>query len=184
MVGIKISFIIKSLGTLIKSEKENVAFNLAQREHYFEWFWLILARNLFYRKISLCLGKLLLNPQLVSDIFSLTMILFTSGGVSPAMKKMERYSVQKVTGDGRCLFRALVELVSLCSLCLFSEVSPFPLGNISRKENRTTGIHDIWASISTVHVQKQEKDVHIIGTTDLIYLILQIKVLQSLWHNV
>ncbi|KAA8516331.1 hypothetical protein F0562_016624 [Nyssa sinensis] len=31
------------------------------------------------------------------------------GGVSPAMKKVERYSVQKVTGDGRCLFRALVK---------------------------------------------------------------------------
>lgn len=63
----------------------------------------------------------------MSNIFYLTMILFTSGGVSPAMKKMERYSVQKVTGDGRCLFRALVELVSLCSLYLFSEVSPSPL---------------------------------------------------------
>ncbi|OVA17695.1 Ovarian tumor [Macleaya cordata] len=31
------------------------------------------------------------------------------GGVSPAMKKVERYSVQKVAGDGRCLFRALVK---------------------------------------------------------------------------
>ncbi|KAL6954330.1 OVARIAN TUMOR DOMAIN-containing deubiquitinating enzyme 3 [Sarracenia purpurea var. burkii] len=31
------------------------------------------------------------------------------GGVSPATKKVERYSVQKVTGDGRCLFRALVK---------------------------------------------------------------------------
>ncbi|XP_059647142.1 OVARIAN TUMOR DOMAIN-containing deubiquitinating enzyme 3 [Cornus florida] len=31
------------------------------------------------------------------------------GGASPAMKKVERYSVQKVTGDGRCLFRALVK---------------------------------------------------------------------------
>ncbi|KAF8394952.1 hypothetical protein HHK36_018891 [Tetracentron sinense] len=31
------------------------------------------------------------------------------GGVSPAMKKLEHYSVQKVTGDGRCLFRALVK---------------------------------------------------------------------------
>ncbi|KAL2229522.1 UNVERIFIED_CONTAM: OVARIAN TUMOR DOMAIN-containing deubiquitinating enzyme 3 [Sesamum indicum] len=29
------------------------------------------------------------------------------GAGSPAMKKVERYSVQKVTGDGRCLFRAL-----------------------------------------------------------------------------
>ncbi|THG17354.1 hypothetical protein TEA_018333 [Camellia sinensis var. sinensis] len=30
-------------------------------------------------------------------------------GASPAMKKLERYAVQKVTGDGRCLFRALVK---------------------------------------------------------------------------
>ncbi|KAJ4971044.1 hypothetical protein NE237_004143 [Protea cynaroides] len=31
------------------------------------------------------------------------------GGGSPALRKLERYSVQKVTGDGRCLFRALVK---------------------------------------------------------------------------
>lgn len=31
------------------------------------------------------------------------------GGSSSAMKKLEHYSVQKVTGDGRCLFRALVK---------------------------------------------------------------------------
>ncbi|KAF7825576.1 OTU domain-containing protein [Senna tora] len=31
------------------------------------------------------------------------------GGQSPAMKKVERFSVEKVTGDGRCLFRALVK---------------------------------------------------------------------------
>lgn len=31
------------------------------------------------------------------------------GGQSTAMKKLERFSVQKVTGDGRCLFRALVK---------------------------------------------------------------------------
>ncbi|XP_022887492.1 uncharacterized protein LOC111403287 isoform X1 [Olea europaea var. sylvestris] len=31
------------------------------------------------------------------------------GQGSPAMKKLERYSVQKITGDGRCLFRALVK---------------------------------------------------------------------------
>ncbi|XP_051114024.1 OVARIAN TUMOR DOMAIN-containing deubiquitinating enzyme 3 isoform X2 [Andrographis paniculata] len=30
-------------------------------------------------------------------------------GLPAAMKKVERYSVQKVTGDGRCLFRALVK---------------------------------------------------------------------------
>ncbi|KAL6528657.1 OVARIAN TUMOR DOMAIN-containing deubiquitinating enzyme 3 [Orobanche minor] len=32
---------------------------------------------------------------------------------SPAMKKVERFSVQKVTGDGRCLFRALVKGMAL-----------------------------------------------------------------------
>ncbi|EEF34496.1 conserved hypothetical protein [Ricinus communis] len=32
---------------------------------------------------------------------------------SPATKKLERYSVQKVTGDGRCLFRALVKGMAL-----------------------------------------------------------------------
>ncbi|PIA54451.1 hypothetical protein AQUCO_00900769v1 [Aquilegia coerulea] len=31
------------------------------------------------------------------------------GGASPALKKVEQYSVQKVTGDGRCMFRALVK---------------------------------------------------------------------------
>ncbi|KAK4801787.1 hypothetical protein SAY86_022274 [Trapa natans] len=31
------------------------------------------------------------------------------GAKSPAMKKIEHYSVQKITGDGRCLFRALVK---------------------------------------------------------------------------
>ncbi|XP_057741236.1 OVARIAN TUMOR DOMAIN-containing deubiquitinating enzyme 3 isoform X1 [Arachis stenosperma] len=31
------------------------------------------------------------------------------GGQSPAMKKLEQFSVQKVTGDGRCMFRALVK---------------------------------------------------------------------------
>ncbi|KAL5740459.1 hypothetical protein ACOSQ2_029639 [Xanthoceras sorbifolium] len=35
------------------------------------------------------------------------------GGGSPATKKVERYSVQKVTGDGRCLFRALVKGMAL-----------------------------------------------------------------------
>ncbi|KAK7382577.1 hypothetical protein VNO80_01487 [Phaseolus coccineus] len=33
----------------------------------------------------------------------------SSSGHSPAMKKLERFSIQKVTGDGRCLFRALVK---------------------------------------------------------------------------
>ncbi|PSS34624.1 OTU domain-containing protein [Actinidia chinensis var. chinensis] len=35
------------------------------------------------------------------------------GGGSPAIKKVERFSVQKVTGDGRCLFRALVKGMAL-----------------------------------------------------------------------
>ncbi|XP_065854260.1 OVARIAN TUMOR DOMAIN-containing deubiquitinating enzyme 3 isoform X3 [Euphorbia lathyris] len=34
------------------------------------------------------------------------------GGGSPAMKKVEHYSVQRITGDGRCLFRALVKGMS------------------------------------------------------------------------
>uniref|UniRef100_A0A2N9FAB5 Ubiquitin thioesterase OTU n=1 Tax=Fagus sylvatica TaxID=28930 RepID=A0A2N9FAB5_FAGSY len=33
----------------------------------------------------------------------------SQGRGSPAMRKIEHYSVQKVTGDGRCLFRALVK---------------------------------------------------------------------------
>lgn len=32
---------------------------------------------------------------------------------SPATKKVERYSVHKITGDGRCLFRALVKGMAL-----------------------------------------------------------------------
>lgn len=39
--------------------------------------------------------------------------------MSPALKKVESYSVQKVTGDGRCLFRALVWLNACCLLFLF-----------------------------------------------------------------
>ncbi|KAH9736324.1 OVARIAN TUMOR DOMAIN-containing deubiquitinating enzyme 3 [Citrus sinensis] len=35
------------------------------------------------------------------------------GGGSPVMKKVERYLVQRVTGDGRCLFRALVKGMAL-----------------------------------------------------------------------
>ncbi|KAM2468114.1 hypothetical protein FF1_009827 [Malus domestica] len=35
------------------------------------------------------------------------------GRGSSAMKKVERFSVQKVTGDGRCLFRALVKGMAL-----------------------------------------------------------------------
>ncbi|KAJ3682679.1 hypothetical protein LUZ60_012906 [Juncus effusus] len=31
------------------------------------------------------------------------------GGVSQALKKVEHYSVQRVTGDGRCMFRALAK---------------------------------------------------------------------------
>ncbi|KAI4303797.1 hypothetical protein MLD38_039390 [Melastoma candidum] len=36
-------------------------------------------------------------------------IASTIGRGSPASKKVEQYSVQRVTGDGRCLFRALVK---------------------------------------------------------------------------
>mgnify|MGYP003703159993 CR=1 FL=1 len=33
------------------------------------------------------------------------------GGWSGALNKVEHYGVQRVTGDGRCMFRALVRLV-------------------------------------------------------------------------
>ncbi|XP_073311521.1 OVARIAN TUMOR DOMAIN-containing deubiquitinating enzyme 3 isoform X1 [Primulina huaijiensis] len=36
-----------------------------------------------------------------------------AGSGSPALKKVERYSVRRVTGDGRCLFRALVKGMAL-----------------------------------------------------------------------
>ena len=48
---------------------------------------------------------------------------YVSGGQSPAMKKLEQFSVQKVTGDGRCMFRALV-LSSLPFVLITSLVSP------------------------------------------------------------
>ncbi|CAH9088927.1 unnamed protein product [Cuscuta epithymum] len=35
------------------------------------------------------------------------------GGDSQALKRVERYSVQKVAGDGRCMFRALVKGMAL-----------------------------------------------------------------------
>ncbi|XP_031276164.1 OVARIAN TUMOR DOMAIN-containing deubiquitinating enzyme 3 isoform X1 [Pistacia vera] len=53
----------------------------------------------------------LLSLILLSFVTS-ALILFIRGG-GPAMKKVERYSVQKVTGDGRCLFRALVKGMAL-----------------------------------------------------------------------
>lgn len=43
------------------------------------------------------------------------------------MKKVQRYSVQKVTGDGRCMFRALVRnkdyLLNFRFICAYSFVS-------------------------------------------------------------
>lgn len=38
-----------------------------------------------------------------------------SSNGSPAAKKVEQYAVDRVTGDGRCLFRALVFVLS-CSI--------------------------------------------------------------------
>lgn len=53
--------------------------------------------------------------------------IFDSGGISPAMKKMEHYSVQRITGDGRCLFRALVWLVPLFGgICIKSNTAYKP----------------------------------------------------------
>lgn len=39
------------------------------------------------------------------------------------MKKVQRYSVQKVTGDGRCMFRALVSSGFLFSLVFCSDTN-------------------------------------------------------------
>ncbi|ONL96353.1 Cysteine proteinases superfamily protein [Zea mays] len=40
------------------------------------------------------------------------------GGWSAALNKVEHYGVQRVTGDGRCMFRALVSC-SIISYCAF-----------------------------------------------------------------
>jgi hypothetical protein len=37
------------------------------------------------------------------------------GGWSAALNKVEHYGVQRVTGDGRCMFRALVSRRNFCS---------------------------------------------------------------------
>ncbi|KAJ3700680.1 hypothetical protein LUZ61_004385 [Rhynchospora tenuis] len=42
-------------------------------------------------------------------VFARISTSLSSGGISAAMKKVEHYSVHKVTGDGRCMFRALVK---------------------------------------------------------------------------
>ncbi|XP_060202201.1 OVARIAN TUMOR DOMAIN-containing deubiquitinating enzyme 3 [Lycium barbarum] len=50
------------------------------------------------------------NPfPLFSDHQCFARIGHSLGGGSPALKKVEHYSVQKITGDGRCMFRALVK---------------------------------------------------------------------------
>jgi hypothetical protein len=41
------------------------------------------------------------------------------------MKKLERFSVQKVTGDGRCLFRALVCTIFDAFVLQFFQFSAF-----------------------------------------------------------
>jgi hypothetical protein len=46
--------------------------------------------------------------RLVTNLDFYTPFLHSGG---QAMKKLERFSVQKVTGDGRCLFRALVRTI-------------------------------------------------------------------------
>ncbi|KAE8697868.1 acetyl-coenzyme A carboxylase carboxyl transferase subunit alpha [Hibiscus syriacus] len=43
------------------------------------------------------------------------------GGGSPATKKVEQYSVHRVTVDGRCLFRALVKGMALNKDCVVSQ---------------------------------------------------------------
>ncbi|KAJ4761386.1 Cysteine proteinases superfamily protein [Rhynchospora pubera] len=42
-------------------------------------------------------------------VFATISSSFSPGGISAAMEKVEHYSVHKVTGDGRCMFRALAK---------------------------------------------------------------------------
>ncbi|XP_020576594.1 OTU domain-containing protein At3g57810 isoform X2 [Phalaenopsis equestris] len=54
------------------------------------------------------LASLSISPSL-SGLRFFARIGSSLNAISPAMKKEEHYSVHKVTGDGRCMFRALVK---------------------------------------------------------------------------
>jgi len=63
--------------------------------------------------IPRCVFSRLLNSTIESLIKPFTLIcelilIFISRNRSPAAKKVEKYAVDRVKGDGRCLFRALV----------------------------------------------------------------------------
>ncbi|XP_030537232.1 OVARIAN TUMOR DOMAIN-containing deubiquitinating enzyme 3 isoform X2 [Rhodamnia argentea] len=48
--------------------------------------------------------------RIASSVYGfVSAVAFDRGRASPAAKKVEHYSVQKVAGDGRCMFRALVK---------------------------------------------------------------------------
>jgi len=51
----------------------------------------------------------LLSPMASTSPRFFARIGSSLGGGSPALKKVEHYSVHKVAGDGRCMFRALVK---------------------------------------------------------------------------
>ena len=48
------------------------------------------------------------DAVIVIQILRHYFLLCQSREVSPALRKVESFRVQKVTGDGRCMFRALV----------------------------------------------------------------------------
>ena len=54
------------------------------------------------------------------------------GGWSAALNKVEHYGVQRVTGDGRCMFRALVScsIISFRARSLLMESEPLLLESI------------------------------------------------------
>jgi hypothetical protein len=61
-----------------------------------------------FASISSVFGALTAAQSRASSLFFARMEL-PRRGTPPAMKKIEHFSVQKVRGDGRCMFRSLVK---------------------------------------------------------------------------
>ncbi|KAL1804670.1 OVARIAN TUMOR DOMAIN-containing deubiquitinating enzyme 3 isoform X2 [Daucus carota subsp. sativus] len=86
------------------SSKETI---LEQLRHGFAKFELVSSPVPSVSSYSPVLNRTMSHSNYKNNLFFAR--IGGDGGGSPAMKKVERYSVKKVTGDGRCLFRALVK---------------------------------------------------------------------------
>ncbi|KAG5583733.1 hypothetical protein H5410_044167 [Solanum commersonii] len=74
------------------------------------------------------------------------------GGASPALKKVERYSVQKITGDGRCMFRAMVKGMAFNKgVKLHPRDERDDAGNIVHKETMASTYYVISKKIHLIH---------------------------------